>query len=148
MPNSPTMQQIFESMKDSLANSPLTLNSIYGILIIAFIVLIIVALRKALHYAAGIIFGWLFAAELLHIFAFYTAVGAEVPILQTLFKYDVLTAIAQLFPNTAAADGLMWCQSFLTTILVRFGAIIVYVAKVITHNFSGTFDAIKSIADK
>ena len=59
-------------------------------------------------------------------FAYNTGLGNEFPFLKTVFKYDVFTAVAQLFVGTKIADVLLWLQAVINTLAIRVWSVVSY----------------------
>lgn len=116
------VQECFTGLKNSLADSPWTANSAYGILMISLFVLLAALCCKSLKYAVYLVMTFVFL-ELGHILA-GTQVGVDLPFLQAVFKYDVFVALAQLCVGTPLSDDLIWMQAWLNTVVgTAFGLI-------------------------
>lgn len=110
------VQEAFVSLKESISDSIWTGNSVYGIVILFLFVLFAALCCKSIKYAFYLLGTFVFL-ELMHILAFATPIGTDLPFLQVLFKYDVFTALAQLCVGTPLSDDLLWMQAYLNTIV-------------------------------
>lgn len=66
-------------------------------------------LKKAICWWLGLIF----FMEIMHFIAFQTIFGTQYPILQELFKYDVLSMLAQIFVGTKLCEWILYARAFL-----------------------------------
>ena len=104
---------IKNALENTLNGTVLSLDSIYGIIIVVAIAFLVYkAIKKATSSVMSII-GFILLLEIGHICAFNTSLGVSFPTLQTIFKYDVLTALAQLCVGTKVADVLLYIQAYL-----------------------------------
>lgn len=72
-------------------------------------VFLIRACKKVVCWWVGLIV----FIEIMHFIAFRTPLGADYSILQTLFKYDVLSMLAQCFVGTPICHVLLYIRAFL-----------------------------------
>lgn len=104
-----------EALESTLSSSVLSFDSLYGLgLIIGIAVLIILIAKRIIKHVSWIIAFVLFV-EVMHLMAYGTELGDMLPILRIMFKYDVLTSLAQLCVGTPIADGLLYAQAWLNT---------------------------------
>lgn len=127
-----------EQLLNTLTDSPFTWNSVYGVLVILFLVgLVFMAVKKVGH---AVLWGFsvMLFVQIMHIIAFspeVTAVVPEViPILQTIFKYEPITALAQLCVGTKLSEWLVMLQVFLNrTIGEAVEVVLIYGTMVVQH---------------
>jgi hypothetical protein len=112
------------TLKETLNSSALTTDSLYGIIILVLIAWIIIKFAKNVTRSIGSIIGLILVLEIGHILAFQSTVGTEYPILKEIFKYDVLTAIAQLFVGTKFGDFLLSAQAWLIQVIDKVAAFV------------------------
>lgn len=127
--------QIKDALATTLNGNILSPDSIYGVVILIIIAYLIYrGIRKAVS-SVGSILGFILLWEILHVAAFNTPVGLEwFPVLQTVFKFDVFTALAQLCVGTPVSDFLLYAQAWIIAVVQRcvevlgyfFGAAIDY----------------------
>lgn len=106
-------------LENTLSDSVLTPNSIYGIVIIVVIAYLIIHGIRKVTSSIGSIIGFILLIEIGHIAAFYSSVGVWAPVLKEIFKYDVFTALAQLCVGTPIADALLYTQAWLIAVMER-----------------------------
>lgn len=110
------MQNIVEvhsRLMDSLNDSILSVNSIYGLLILLFLLGLFVVFMKKIRNFVTYGIALLLLLQILHVVAYQTPFGEWLPVLRSLFKYEPLVAIAQLFVGTPICKGILWVHSFL-----------------------------------
>lgn len=107
-----------------LSDTVFSTASIEGIVIIALICWLIFGVARKMKHLVGWILGVIFVFEVGHLVA-YSSLGNWVPELRTLFKYDVLTAVAQLFVGTPVCEWILYIQSFLSSGISRCADLIV-----------------------
>ena len=112
------MNDMIISMKNDLMGlinpSAFTSDSVEGVIIILlFLFLVYEVSHKAIHFA-GWLCGLIFMFQVGHWLSF-TGLNRMIP-LNTIFKYDVLTAIAQCFVGTKVCDGLLYANAFIRTV--------------------------------
>lgn len=112
-----TIVSIKDRLMESLNPSAFSLNSIPGIICVILIITLIYGLYKKATKAVS----W-FLSILLVYEAFYclslTGFNDLVP-LSKVFKYDVLTAIAQLFVGTPICTGLLYVVAFISALMSK-----------------------------
>ena len=113
----PDVTQVFEGLQSSLADTPFSLSSLPGILLLLCLIGIVVLCVKKVGRMIAAGFGLLVLLEILHIIAYRTPIGSDVPILQTIFPYEPFTALAQLCVGTPVSDVFLWIQAFLNTVI-------------------------------
>lgn len=107
------------ALEATLSSEVLTPDSLYGLVIIAVIAWLVVRGVKHVTNSLGSIIGFILFLEIGHVCAFNTTIGASAPVLQTIFKYDVLTALAQLCVGTPVATFLLYVQAWMNAIMQR-----------------------------
>ena len=113
----PDVGEVKQGLESTLNDTIFSIDSIYGIVIILFIVWCV---WRMLRHAAGSpfrIIGFLLLLQIGHVVAFNVNVGNATHVLQTIFKYDVLTALAQLCVGTRVADVLLYVQAWLNAVV-------------------------------
>lgn len=105
------------ALAGSLENTPLTSNSWYGIGCAVVILFFLFRMFKHTTSSVAGLISFIFLAEVGHIVAFQSDLGIQYPVLQQIFKYDILTALAQLCVGTKAADVLLWIQAYITSLV-------------------------------
>lgn len=129
-----SVSDVKNSIESSLNQSPFTPDSIYGIVILIILgIAIYRGVKKTLSSPIRVI-GLIFLLEIGHILAFSTSLGTSWPFMKVIFKYDVLTAVAQLFVGTKVADGLLWVQAWLNAVTLRAWSVLSYYAGIIFKN--------------
>ena len=114
------VENLANTLKSTLNPSAWTTDSLYGIIILVLIVWFVIRLIRGVTRSIGSILsilGLIFILEVGHILAFNSTVGMEYPVLKDIFKYDVLTAIAQLFVGTKVCDFLLSAQAWLIQVV-------------------------------
>jgi uncharacterized protein YhhL (DUF1145 family) len=118
------VENLANTLKTTLNSSALTTDSLYGIIILVLIVWIVIKFAKNVTRSIGSIIGLILVLEVGHILAFQSTVGNDYPILKEIFKYDVLTAIAQLFVGTKFGDFLLSAQAWLIQVMNKVASFI------------------------
>lgn len=119
--------QYKQEIEGTLSQTPLSPDSLYGLLMILILVGIGVLFCKKILRAISFGIGFLLLLQVLHVIAFLTPFGESYPVMQTLFKYEPAVALAQMFVGTPICDGLLWLQVFLNrTIGVAFTVVFHY----------------------
>lgn len=113
----PEPASVKSGLEELLLPDLFTPNSLYGVLILAVVVFLLFRFLHSIRKCISFIVRFLLFWTLMHILAFETGIGDTFPVLQTVFKLDVLTAIAQLFVNTPVADFLLWVQAYLVSVI-------------------------------
>lgn len=113
----PNPDVIHEQLTKMLSDSPFTVNSLYGLLILAIIVCLVIKLFHNIGKCIRFVLSFLILWELMHVIVTRTELGAWIPFLGNLFKFDVLTAFAQMCVGTPVATGLLWLQTYLNTVV-------------------------------
>ena len=100
-------------MKELLNPKILTPDSIQGVIVLCMTLYVIFRLTK--HIRDGLIWSLclIILCQIGHVVFTMTVVGDAVPFLKELFKYDVLTSIAQLCVGTKLCDILLWMQAWI-----------------------------------
>lgn len=111
------VESVKQALEGTLNSSVLSTDSLYGILIIIVVAyLVIRGIRKVT--SIGSVIGFILFLEIAHILAFNTSLGEVAPVAKEIFKYDVFTALAQLFVGTPIADALLYTQAWLNTVMM------------------------------
>lgn len=113
------VNEIKDALEATLNSQSLSGDSIYGIVIIAVICLLVYKGIKSVTNSLGSIIGFILLLEVGHVCAFSTTLGAQAPILQAIFKYDVLTALAQLCVGTPVSQFLLYVQAWMNAVMQR-----------------------------
>ena len=113
-----SVEQVKSTLESTLNPEILTMDSIYGILIVIGIVWLIIRGFKKVTSSFGSIIGFILFLYFAYILAFNTDMGIWFPTLKTIFKYDVLTALAQLCVGTPVANVLLYIQAWLNTVML------------------------------
>lgn len=106
-----------QALEATLNSEVWTPDAIYGIIIILVIGWLVVRGIKNVTNSLGSIIGFILFLEVGHVCAFSTTLGAQAPILQTIFKYDVLTALAQLCVGTPVSQFLLYVQAWMNGVM-------------------------------
>lgn len=107
------------ALEATLSSDVMTPDSIYGLIIVAVIAWLVVRGVKHVTNSIGSIVGFILFLEIGHVCAFNTTLGAQAPVLQTIFKYDVLTALAQLCVGTPVSQFLLYVQAWMNSVMQR-----------------------------
>lgn len=116
------IRQIKDGLAAMLNPSIFSWDSAEGVIVTVIAIVIIYKITKNMADFVGWLIGALFLIQLCHVLGF-TVLNDYFPF-RDLFRYDVLTAIAQLFVGTPIADGILWVSGFVN-----------YIAKVVTDAF-------------
>lgn len=106
-----------ETLQETLNPTVLSTDSLHGLLIIGVIAFLVYWGIKHATRSIGSILAFVLLIEIGHVVAFNTTVGELAPITKTIFKYDVFTALAQLFVGTKIADVLLYIQAWLNSVM-------------------------------
>lgn len=112
------VESVKQALEGTLNSSILSTDSLYGILIIIVVAYLVVRGIRKVTSSIGSVIGFILFLEIAHILAFNTSLGDMVPIAKEIFKYDVFTALAQLFVGTPVADALLYIQAWLNTVMM------------------------------
>lgn len=112
------VESVKQALEGTLNSSILSTDSLYGILIIIVVAYLVVRGIRKVTSSIGSVIGFILFLEIAHILAFNTSLGDIVPIAKEIFKYDVFTALAQLFVGTPVADALLYIQAWLNTVMM------------------------------
>lgn len=107
------LQSLHDSLLGELNPEIWSSDSARSLLFLIFGFGVSVFLIKKLKNAVCWWLGLIAFMEIMHFIALQTAVGTQFPILQEIFKYDVLSMIAQLFVGTKVCDVLLYIRAFL-----------------------------------
>ena len=100
--------------------SALSFDSLEGVIIIVAIAFIVWCIaRKFIKFVWWSI-GLIFFIQIMYVIG-KSPVNDIIPI-GSVFKYDIFTAIAQLFVGTKFSDGLLWFGNWLSNLMYNAGA--------------------------
>lgn len=123
-----------EVLREGLNPKILSVDSIQGLVFLLLLAYIIyLCVRRAFHFARWCV-GLIFIFQLGHILA-GTELSTYLPFLPVLFRYDVLTSLAQLCVGTWLSDGLLWINAYLTNTFTTAFEYVIRWAKMILPNF-------------
>lgn len=132
------MPQGIVEIKDMLAGmlnpSAFTLDSAEGVVVTVLAVVIVYRITKNLGSFIGWCVGALFLIQLGYVLGF-TVLDNYIPF-SSIFKFDVITATAQLFAGTPVCDGLLYVSAFIN-----------FIAKVVTEAFVNLYPPLSRILD-
>lgn len=126
-----SVESVKQGLEQTLNQSVFSGDSVYGILIVILIVFLLIrSIHKMTNFVLSLC-GFLLLLQVMHWVSMNTLVGTWVPVLQSVFKYDVFTALAQLFVGTPVADGLLWLQAWLNTVLAAVASWVLYLVQLV-----------------
>lgn len=127
-------------LESLLNSSAFTTDSIEGWLVILLLLFMGWNIsRKALKFVAWSV-SFIFLVQVFYWLSF-TGLNDIIP-LSEVFKYDVLTSIAQCFVGSRLCDGILWVNAFIQTICTQAYNLIAD----LFGNFGSYFDSIKASA--
>ncbi len=108
------LERLFDisKLQDELNPSVFTWNSVEGVLLILFLAGLGLCFANKLRKFLMTGFMLVVFIELCHIFAM-SSVGSNIPVLQTIFAYDVIQSLAQLCVGTPLCTFFLYLQAFL-----------------------------------
>lgn len=115
--NIPEPAAVKSGLESMLSSDVFTTNSLYGVVILAVVVFLVIKFIHNLAKCFAFIVKFLLFWTVMHILAFETPIGSAFPVIQTVFKLDVLTSIAQLFVGTPVSGFLLWIQAYLVAVI-------------------------------
>lgn len=118
------VEKLKETLQNTLNSSAWSSDSLYGIIILVLIGWLVIKFARNVTRSIGSIIGLIIFLEVGHMLAFNSSIGTDYPILKEIFKYDVLTAIAQLFVGTKVGDFLLSAQAWLAQVVDRVAGFI------------------------
>ncbi len=124
--------EIKEFLQSLLNPSVLTFDSAEGVVVIVLCVIIVYRITKNLGDFIGWLIGALFMIQLCYVLGL-TVLDDYIPF-SAIFKYDLLTAVAQLFNGTFIADIFLYMSAFIN-----------YVAKIVTEFFVTVCPFLKNV---
>lgn len=136
--------EIFTELSESLNPKILSLDSIYGIVMLLLFILGVVFCCRSIKYLFVLVGTFVFL-QLGHVIACSTQIGMDLPFLQVLFKYDVFTALAQLCVGTPLGDGLLWLQAYLNSIVGSAIGLIYDWVRIVIRMCERVYDGIRQI---
>lgn len=122
-----------EQLSSLLSASPFTVDSIYGVLILCVIVGLVIKFFHNIGKCVRFIIGFLVLWELSHVIVTETPLGTWMPVLGRFFKFDVLTAFAQMCVGTPVSGALLWIQAYLNTVVGGAFSTIFHIIAVFCH---------------
>lgn len=129
------IQDVYQTMRQSLSDAVFDKNSVYGVLLILMLLGIFVIffrkVTKMIGYGVGLLFLW----QVLHIVAFHSLLGKWFPQMQLWFKFEPFVALSQLCVDTWLGDALLWLQAFLDVAFTRFFVVITWLIMYATRYF-------------
>lgn len=126
-----SVESVKQGLEQTLNQSVFSGDSVYGILIVILIVFLLIrSIHKMTNFVLSLC-GFLLLLQVMHWVSMNTSVGTWAPVLQSVFKYDVFTALAQLFVGTPVADGLLWLQAWLNTVLAAVAGWVLYLVQLV-----------------
>lgn len=126
-----SVESVKQGLEQTLNQSVFSGDSVYGILIVILIVFLLIrSIHKMTNFVLSLC-GFLLLLQVMHWVSMNTPVGTWAPVLQSVFKYDVFTALAQLFVGTPVADGLLWLQAWLNTVLAAVAGWVLYLVQLV-----------------
>lgn len=126
-----SVESVKQGLEQTLNQSVFSGDSVYGILIVILIVFLLIrSIHKMTNFVLSLC-GFLLLLQVMHWVSMNTLVGTWAPVLQSVFKYDVFTALAQLFVGTPMADGLLWLQAWLNTVLAAVAGWVLYLVQLV-----------------
>ncbi len=132
------MPQGIVEIKDMLAGllnpSAFTLDSAEGVVVTVLAVVIVYRVTKNLGDFVGWLIGALFLIQLGYVLGF-TVLNNYIPF-SSIFKFDVITAMAQLFAGTPICDALLYVSAFIN-----------FLGKVVTEAFEAAYPPLSRILD-
>jgi hypothetical protein len=133
------MIELAKHQFENLLNpSALTLDSIEGIITL----LLILFLVKSIFEKSIKLISWCIAGILLIQIGYwlsFTGINDYIP-LSSVFKYDILSSIAQLFVGTKVCDVILYINAFLKTVFTRGAELITPLIDPITTFFKEMLD--------
>lgn len=126
--------EIKEILGNTLNPSAFTLDSAEGVVVTVLAIVIVYKITKNLGDFVGWLIGALFLIQLGHVLGF-TALNNYIPF-SAIFKFDVVTAMAQLFAGTPVCDALLYVSAFFN-----------FLAKVVTETFEAVYPPLSRILD-
>lgn len=89
-----------------------TWDSMQGVLVLLVLIGIGVCFAKKITRFFFYGFMYVIFMEIMHVFAL-SEIGSQFPVLQTIFRYNVLQSLAQLCVGTPVSDILLYIQVFI-----------------------------------
>lgn len=89
-----------------------TWDSIQGVVVLLVLIGIGVCFAKKITRFFFYGFMYVIFMEIMHVFAL-SEIGSQFPVLQTIFRYNVLQSLAQLCVGTPVSDILLYIQVFI-----------------------------------
>lgn len=111
------IKDVFKVLNESLSDTIFSLNSVYGIAFIILSIILIIWIKRIIKKSLVWWVNYVLFLQIMHVLAFSTKLGTWLPITQVIFKYDVLTMLAQLCVGTKFSEFLVWLQAFLNTVI-------------------------------
>lgn len=119
------MKELFQSIKDELMSllnpSAFTIDSLEGILLIGLIIYMIYHMTKKTKRIIKFCLEIMLALQIGYWLSF-TSINNIIN-LRSIFKYDIITAIAQVFVETKLCDILISLNAVIKTVFIEIGNI-------------------------
>jgi hypothetical protein len=111
------VERLKDTLQSTVNSSAWSSDSLYGVIILLLIGWILIKFAKNVTRSIGSIIGLIILLEVGHMLAFNSSVGTDYPILQEIFKYDVLTALAKLCEGTKISEFLLSARVWLSQVI-------------------------------
>lgn len=132
------------ALENELNPSVFTWDSLRGVIVLLLIIGLGVCVAKRLTRFVWYGIVLMILIQICHIFAM-SSLGSHVPIMQSIFKYDVLQSLAQMCVGTPVATVLLYIQAFInSTFGLAFEAVLV-IWKIIRPGFEFVYDSIRHL---
>lgn len=118
------LKDIHDSLLGDLNPNILSSDSARSLLFLIFGFGVAVFLMRTLKRAVCWWIGLILFMEIMHFAALQTVLGVKFPILVSIFRYDVLSMLAQLCVGTKLCDILLYIRAFLEATI---GTAIMYI---------------------
>lgn len=139
-----SVSDVFMELKDGLEPTVLSWKSVYGIVVLLLFVIGVALCFRSVGYAAFLLGTFAFL-QIGHVVACSTQVGADLPFLQALFRYDVFAALAQLCVGTGLSDALLWLQAYLNFAVGTAVGLVYDWIRILVLLFGRAYDGLRSI---
>lgn len=127
--------EIKNMLADTLNPSVFSWDSAEGVVVTILCVVIVYRITKNLGSFVGWLLGALFLIQLGYVLGF-TTLNNYIPFSE-IFKFDVITAMAQLFAGTPVCDALLYVSAFIN-----------FIGKVVTETFEAAYPPLSRILEK
>lgn len=131
--------EIKDMLEGMLNPSVFTLDSVEGVVVTALGIWAVYRITKNLGDFVGWAIGALFLIQLGYVLGF-TVLDNYIPF-SSIFKFDIITAMAQLFAGTPIADGLLYVSAFINFIAKVVTEAIIRVAPSVSNVLDAVFES-------